>query len=80
MLDWIRRRLLSQPEPCRYKNAENPSYPPNRAFAPWGAAQVVCLYPSILDLRASPTPDGSTSMVDHFAAYVRGAAGLDGVQ
>eukprot|EP00040_Diaphanoeca_grandis_P044390 m.270851 g.270851 ORF g.270851 m.270851 type:complete len:439 (-) comp91883_c0_seq1:31-1347(-) len=63
----------------QYNNTENPSHSPAQAFAPWNNAEVVCLYPSILDLRASPTGNGSTSMVDHFVAYVRGAVGLDGV-
>ena len=42
--------------------------------------QVVCMYPSILDPRASATDGGSTSMVDHFVAYVRGAGMLEGVR
>jgi hypothetical protein len=64
----------------QYSNTEHPEFPPSRAFAPWDAAQVVCMYPSILDPRASPTAGGGTSMVDHFVAYVRGAGMLEGVR
>ena len=63
----------------RYSNTENPSFPSSESFAPWDAAQVVCMYPSILDERATPTAGGSTSMVDSLVAYVRGAAMLPGV-
>lgn len=63
----------------RYGNTEDPSFTPSDAFAPWDSAEVVCLYPSILDSRASPSSGGSTSLVDHFVAYIRGATGLDGV-
>ena len=63
----------------QYGNSENPSFTPARAFAPWNYTEVVCLYPSILDARATSTANGtSTSMVDHFVAYVRGATGLAG--
>jgi hypothetical protein len=63
----------------QYTNTEHPSYTASQAFAPWDKAEVVCLYPSILDSRASPTAGGSTSMVDHLVAYVRGAGGFGGV-
>jgi hypothetical protein len=63
----------------RYANKMNPRYPVNESFAPWDRAQVVCLYPSVLDPRAAQQGT-STSMVDHLVAYVRGAAGLDGVR
>jgi hypothetical protein len=33
----------------------------------------------VLDDRATTTASNSTSMVDHFVAYVRGAAMLEGV-
>ena len=52
----------------QYSNTEHPEFPPSKAFAPWDMAQAVCLYPSILDPRASQTDGGSTSMVDHFVA------------
>lgn len=39
----------------------------------------MCLYPSVLDDRAVQTEGGSTSLVDHLVAYVRGAVGLEGV-
>ena len=64
----------------QYANAVNGRHTPSQAFAPWDAAAVVCMYPSALDTRASPTAGGSTSMVDHLAAYIRGAVGLDGTQ
>ena len=50
-------------------------------YAPWRYATVVALYPSVFDTRSVPAGPGlrSTSMMQHFAAYVRGANGLDGV-
>ena len=63
----------------QYSNTEHPSYTASQAFAPWHQAEVVCIYPSVLDLRAAPTSNYSTSIVDHFVAYVRGAVGFDGV-
>lgn len=63
----------------RYGNTEDPTYTPSDAFAPWDTAEVVCLYPSILDARGETTAGGSTSLVDHFVAYIRGASGLEGV-
>ena len=49
--------------------------------APWGVAQVVCLYPSVFDkgsLQAGPG-NRSTVMMQHFVNYVRGANGLNGL-
>ena len=51
-------------------------------YAPWGEAQVVLLFPSPLnDYEMEPAGPGNTSTVgmQHFASYVRGANGLDGV-
>jgi hypothetical protein len=50
-------------------------------FAPWRHAEVVCLYPSVFDLRSAPAgqDNRSTVMMQHFVAYVRGANGLAGV-
>ena len=64
----------------QYSSAWHPGFSTAEAFAPWNFSQVVCLYPSILDPRAQPTAGGSsTSMVEHFVAYVRGATGLEGL-
>lgn len=63
----------------QYSNTEHPEFSTSRAFAPWTQAQVVCMYPSILDPRATQTAGGSTSMVDHLVAYIRGASMLEGV-
>jgi hypothetical protein len=56
---------------------------PERAAmtAPWGAAQVVCLFPSVFDPGSSQAGPGnrSTVMMQHFVNYVRGANGLDGL-
>ena len=49
--------------------------------APWGEAQVVCLFSSVFDpgsLQAGPG-NRSTVMMQHFVDYVRGANGLDGL-
>lgn len=50
-------------------------------YAPWYAAEVVCFYPSVFDTRGVSAGPGnlSTSMMQHFANYVRGANGLDGL-
>ena len=49
-------------------------------YAPWDAAQVVALYPSIFDTRQANNSEGKApSMIEHFAAYVRGAANIDGL-
>ena len=50
-------------------------------FAPWRYAEVVCLYPSVFDLRSAPAgpQNRSTVMMQHFVSYVRGANGLAGV-
>jgi hypothetical protein len=62
----------------QYTNTVDPHRPPSAAFAPYGNAHVVCLYPSVLDTRATQQ-NASTSMVQQLVAYVRGAGGLDGV-
>eukprot|EP01050_Picozoa_sp_SAG11_P004355 SAG11_NODE_277_length_11302_cov_5.987146_5_plen_1278_part_00 len=52
-------------------------------FAPWGWAKRVVLFPSpfetINTLPTGTANSSSTNIFDHFVAYVRGAAGLDGV-
>jgi hypothetical protein len=50
-------------------------------FAPWRYAEVVCLYPSVFDLRSTPAGPSnlSTVIMQHFVSYVRGANGLAGV-
>jgi hypothetical protein len=50
-------------------------------YAPWYAAEVVCLYPSVFDVRGvSAWQDKlSTNLMQHFVAYVRGANMLDGL-
>ena len=50
-------------------------------YAPWRYATAVAIYPLVLDTRSSPAGPGlqSTSMMQHFVSYVRGANGLDGV-
>lgn len=48
-------------------------------FAAWNGAQRVAMYPSIFDPRSAvvTTPHGpSTAMIEHFVAYVNGAAML----
>ena len=56
---------------------------PDRAAmtAPWGVAQVVCLFPSVFDPGSSQAgPNNrSTVMMQHFVNYVRGANGLNGL-
>eukprot|EP01051_Picozoa_sp_SAG22_P020482 SAG22_NODE_4156_length_1365_cov_2.436019_2_plen_306_part_00 len=50
-------------------------------YAPWDAAQAVAMYPSIFDTRQANNSAGrAPSMVEHFAAYVRGAANIDGAE
>jgi hypothetical protein len=39
----------------------------------------VCFYPSVFDGAGVRVGNGSTSFVEHFVSYVRGASGLDGV-
>ena len=48
---------------------------------PENLAEVVCLYPSVFDLRSAPAgpQNRSTVMMQHFVSYVRGANGLEGV-
>ena len=59
--------------------------PPDLAaeFAPWSWAKQVILFPSPLEthetLSTGSGNHSSTNIFDHFVAYVRGAAGLDGV-
>lgn len=50
-------------------------------YAPWRYATAVAMYPSIFDTRAIPAGPGSrsTSMMQHFVSYVRGANELNGV-
>ena len=64
------------------REVNNPWYglrPEN--YAPWNEAKVVLFYPSIFDLRSPAAGPGNKSTVamQHFASYVRGANGLDGV-
>ena len=64
------------------REVNNPWYglrPEN--YAPWNAAKVILFYPSIFDLRSPAAGPGNKSTVamQHFASYVRGANGLDGV-
>jgi hypothetical protein len=50
-------------------------------YAPWYAAEVVALYPSVFDVRGVPAGEGklSTNLMQHFVAYCRGANMLDGL-
>jgi hypothetical protein len=49
-------------------------------YAAWRYAEVVCMYPSVFDVRGIAAGPGgkSTNLMQHFASYVRGANGLDG--
>ena len=48
------------------------------AYGPWEQATGVVFYPPVADDRGLPSKifKGSTSIMDHFVAYVRGAAGI----
>lgn len=50
-------------------------------YAPWYAAEVVCLYPSVFDTRGVAAGESklSTNLMQHFVAYCRGANMLDGL-
>eukprot|EP00039_Didymoeca_costata_P022575 m.4764 g.4764 ORF g.4764 m.4764 type:complete len:384 (-) comp3096_c0_seq2:129-1280(-) len=59
-------------------------YGPNASvrLAPWDYAKSLAFYPSVFDTRSPPSPrlgNSTTIMVEHFAAYVKGAAGLPGL-
>lgn len=50
-------------------------------YAPWYAAEIVCLYPSVFDVRGVAAGEGklSTNLMQHFVAYCRGANMVDGL-
>ena len=52
-----------------------------KMYAPWRYATAVAIYPSVFDPRSVPAGPGlrSTAMMQHFASYVRGANGMEGV-
>eukprot|EP01052_Picozoa_sp_SAG31_P005379 SAG31_NODE_236_length_19594_cov_7.018620_5_plen_412_part_00 len=45
-------------------------------FAPWDKAPVVLLYPGPFDYRGVQLPSGTTSMMSHFVAYLKGAGNI----
>ena len=48
-------------------------------YGPWERAKAAIFYPSVFDVRgvdSQLSPGESTNVMDHFVAYVRGAAGM----
>ena len=51
-------------------------------YGPWERAKAAIFYPSVFDVRgvdSQLSPGESTNVMDHFVAYVRGAAGMTAV-
>jgi hypothetical protein len=63
------------------RELNEPAYADRHGFPAWGNAKAVIFYPSVFETRspAAGPGDNSTVIMQHFASYVRGAAGMDGV-